>query len=138
IEMLYEWRFSTSTWPLRSKTTPRGARSASVRWLLFSASSAYFSCCATWRTQNPTASTENSRATRYCSTPRRIVTVRRSSARAMAVPYILAVDPAFCGTPPFDGPGEQLSQLKGHHPHHRVARRLTRDRGVRRPEMAQI
>ena len=41
IEIVKELRFSTRTLPLRSNSTPRGARSASVRWWLFSAISSY-------------------------------------------------------------------------------------------------
>ena len=44
---------------VRSKTTPRGARSASVRWWLFSAISSNFACCTTCSTQKLTARIEN-------------------------------------------------------------------------------
>ena len=53
IEMLNEARFSTSTSPWRSKITPRGARSGSVRWWLFSAISRNLACWKTWKNQKP-------------------------------------------------------------------------------------
>ena len=83
MEMLYECRFSTSTRPSRSNTSPRGARSASVRWWLFSAISAYFACCTTWSTQKLTASTENMTVMPYCSTVSRSEILRQSSIRAI-------------------------------------------------------
>jgi len=58
IEMLYDRRFATSTLRSRSKTIPRGARSASVRWWLFSAISSNLACSTTCITQKPTASVE--------------------------------------------------------------------------------
>ncbi len=58
MEMLYEFRFSTSTSPKRSNTIPRGARSASVRWWLFSAISSNFAFWTTWSAQKLTASIE--------------------------------------------------------------------------------
>ena len=56
--MLKVLRFSTRTLPLRSNSTPRGAGSGSRRRWLFSAISANFSCCATWKIQKPTASSD--------------------------------------------------------------------------------
>ena len=61
--MLKVFWLSTRTLRLRSNSTPRGAGSGSRRRWLFSAISRNFSCCATWKTQKPTASAEKTAAT---------------------------------------------------------------------------
>ena len=118
MEMLNEWRFSTSTLPLRSNSTPRGARSASVRWWLFSAISSNFACWTTCSTQKLTASTANTRRhTRPAGRRAGSLTLRRSSI-GMRHPVILALDRALssidrryrapvAAPPPFDRPRQR-------------------------------
>ena len=77
--MLNVFWFSTSTLPLRSNSTPRGAGSGSRRRWLFSAISSNFWCWATWKTQNATASAAKTTATTTCSTDSRRLRLRRSS-----------------------------------------------------------
>ena len=79
IEMTKESRFSTRTLPLRSNSTPRGARSGSVRWWLFSAISRNFSCCTTWKYQNASASAAKTTVTATWTTISRVASLRRSS-----------------------------------------------------------
>src|SRR5215831_14004222 len=144
IEMLNEWRFSTSTRPSRSNTSPRGARSASVRWWLFSAISSYFACCRTCSVQKLTASTQNSAPMMNCRPFSRRLALRRSS--TMGISYILKAiltcwnpaisgispsKPAFAHSPALYRPWEQLHQLKGRNAHDGVCEGLTGDCGVR-------
>ena len=77
--MLKVFWFSTSTLPLRSNSTPRGAGSGSRREWLFSAISLNFSCCATWKIQKPTASAANSTGDDVLQDGSRGVRLRRSS-----------------------------------------------------------
>src|SRR5262245_11515337 len=77
--MLKLFRLSTRTFPYRSSSTPRGAGSGSFRRWFSSAISRNFSCCATWKIQNPMASAAKADATTYCMTVNRVVRLRRSS-----------------------------------------------------------
>ena len=64
---------------------PRGARSVSVRWWLFSAISLNLACCTTWKNQNPQASRPNATPIATLNALRRVVSRRRSSAIAINV-----------------------------------------------------
>src|SRR5262245_28088267 len=135
IEMLYDRRFSTRTLPSRSSTRPRGARSASVRWWLFSAISSNLACCTTCSTQKLTARIEKTTVIPYCRIVRRVVMRRRSSINAINSPPKARAAPRAA---PLHGAGQQLDQLKGDHADHRVADRLP-DRGrVRCAEMPHV
>ena len=74
---------ATSGCRCRSNTIPRGARSASVRWWLFSAISSNFACSTTCSTQKLTARIENTTVRTYCRSDMRIVIRRRSSCDAI-------------------------------------------------------
>jgi len=74
-----ELLFSTSTFPSRSNSTPRGARSGIVRRKLLSAISLYLSCSKTCRTQKPPASARKAMDAMTRITTSRICSPRRSS-----------------------------------------------------------
>src|SRR5262245_21354272 len=111
--MLKVLRLSTSTLPLRSNSTPRGAGSGSRRRWFSSAIWLNFWCCTIWNTQNATASAEKSTAMMYWSEVSRTVRLRRSSDIITGVAGITRFLPPEGGShPPSRYGGQARSQFR--------------------------
>ena len=138
IEMLKALRFSTSTRPVRSKITPRGARSVSVRWWLFSAISWNLACCTTWKNQKPPASRPNADQHRHPQhgEPGREAPPIFGNGHEASYRYRLS---GCAGAPAGRrNPGSHSISWNATTPTNAVAHRLPHHRRVGRRELAQV